>query len=244
MSIIKNLTNDSILNNPLPISELLENSLYYPSSGFDGGIVKNYGKEIQSFIYCDYATGEEALRSEINNFRGYKILGHRPLEQRELIPNGWKMTLPPGFDLQQYFRSKNAFQKPFAHWAVYERMEDFDETHGPSRFSLIYIGGEGVATYQALYWSNKKAPKALAIIQDGSAGFGINWTDFSDRSKALAWVVMNNQFGIPDIIFYGGYGNDYNDFNWEEYEFDRTISPYYTFSGLRPFGEVTIWKRK
>ncbi len=84
----------------------------------------------------------------------------------------------------------------------------------------------------------------MAIIQDGSAGFGINWTDFSDRSSALAWVVMNNEFGKPDTIFYGGYSNDYNDFNWEEYEVYRIISPYYTFSGRRPFGEVTIWERR
>ncbi len=84
----------------------------------------------------------------------------------------------------------------------------------------------------------------MAIIQDGSAGFGINWTEFSDRSSALAWVVMNNEFGKPDTIFYGGYGNRYEDFNWEEYEFDRTVRPYYSYYGERPFGEVTIWKRR
>jgi hypothetical protein len=239
MGIIQNLTTDAIQNQRLPINELLDNSLYYPSSGFDGGIVKNYSKKIQSFIYCDYATGKDALLNQLNNFRGYRILGNRPLKKDELVPNGWNMELPPNFNLQQYYSHKDAFKVPFAHWVVYERLEGFSEDHGPDRFSLIYIGGEGVATYQALYWSNKKSAKALAIVQPG-IGFGLNWTDFRDRSGALAWVVMNNQFGVPDTIFYGGYGNDYIDLNWSEYQLENTIRPYYS---ARPFGEVTVWSR-
>lgn len=240
MNIIENLTNEAIISEQLPVNELLEDSFYYPSSGFDGGIIKYFGKEIQSYIYCDYATGEEALLRQLNSFYGYKILGNRPISQHELIPNGWRMQLPPSFNLQRYYSYKDAFKKPFAHWAVYERMESFSETHGPNRFSLIYIGGEGVATYQALYWSNKKTAKALAVIQPGTA-FGLNWTDFSDRRGALAWVVMNNEFGKPDTIFYGGYGNGYDDFNWDEYRLSKTIRPYYS---EQPFGEVTIWTRK
>ncbi|WP_409771615.1 hypothetical protein [Thermaurantimonas sp.] len=237
---IENLTTDIILTKQLPINELLDNSFYYPACGFDWGIIKFYGREIQSYFYCDYATGEEALLKHLNDFRGYKLLGHRPIRKEELIPNGWQMHLPPNFDIKQYYRYKQEFKIPFAHWAVYERMENFSEAHGPNRFSLIYIGGEGVATYQALYWSNKKTAKALAIIQPGTA-FGLNWTNFSDRNGALAWVVLKNQYGKPDIIFYGGYGMGYNNFNWKDYKYERTISPYYSEG---PFGEVTIWKRK
>lgn len=240
MKIIENLTTESILNKQLPINELLENTFYYPSSGFDYGIIKYYGKKIQSYIYCDYATGEEAFLSQLDCFRGYKILGHRPVRQEELVPNGWKMQPPPNFNFKQYYIHKDAFKKPFAHWVVYEKMANFSESDGPNRFSLIYIGGEGVATYQALYWSNKKTAKALAIIQPGTS-FGLNWTNFNDKNGALAWVVMNNKFGIPDTIFYGGYGNGYNDFNWDNYVLSRTIRPYYS---EQPFGEVTIWTRK
>jgi len=240
MNIIENLTTETILNKQLPINELLDNSFYYPSSGFDVGIIKYYGKEIQSYFYCDYATGEEALMRHLNDFHGYKILGHRSIRQEELVPNGWKMQLPPNFNLKQYYRYKDFFKKPFAHWAVYERMDNFSETHGPNRFSLIYIGGEGVATYQALYWSNKRTAKALAIIQPGT-NFGFNWTDFADENGALAWVVLNNPFGKPDTIFYGGYGKGYKNFNWDNYELSKTIRPYYS---EEQFGEVTIWTRK
>lgn len=240
MNKIDNLTEDEILNGHFPLEDLLKNSFYYPSSGFDGGIVKFFAKELQSFIFCDYATGEEELLRQLNTFRGYRILGNRSLRQDELVPNGWTMQAPPSINSQQYYKYKSVFKKPFAHWAVYERMNNFSETHGPNRFSLIYIGGEGVATYQALYWSNKISAKALAIIQPGT-GFGLNWTDFRSSNGALAWVVMNNEFGKPETIFYGGIGNGYNDFNWDEYELTNTIRPYY--SRQQP-GEVTIWTRK
>lgn len=105
---------------------------------------------------------------------------------------------------------------------------------------MLYIGGEGVATYQALYWANKKTAKAVAIIQPGT-GFGFNWTDFRDRKGAFAWVVLQNEYGTPDTIFYGGINEGYDDFNWKDYQFEERIQPYY--SGQQS-GEVTIWKRK
>ena len=41
MNKIDNLTEDEILNGHFPLEDLLKNSFYYPSSGFDGGIGYN-----------------------------------------------------------------------------------------------------------------------------------------------------------------------------------------------------------
>jgi hypothetical protein len=91
LTAIENMTKETIINKQLPINELLDNSFNYPSSGFDGGIIKYYGKEIQSYFYCDYATGEEVLLRQSNDFRGYNLLALRPIRQDELVPNGWRM---------------------------------------------------------------------------------------------------------------------------------------------------------
>jgi hypothetical protein len=102
---------------------------------------------------------------------------------------------------------------------------------------LLYIGGEGVATYQALYWSNKTAPKALAIIQPGT-GFGLNWTDFREQGAPLNWVVCNNPAGQqPDILYYGGIGKNYAHFDWDGYQRFRIIQDYYGEGG-----EVGVWQ--
>ncbi|MDM9630252.1 hypothetical protein [Robiginitalea aurantiaca] len=214
MNNIARLTKQGILNQPVPIAELLDGSLYYPASAFDGGVVKHFSKKINSFIYCDYATGKAALLEELNKgFKGYELLASRDLRMSELIPSGWQMELPPGFDMSDYYRHKSVIKDPFAHWAVYERLPEYDEDHGAKQFSIIYIGGEGVATSQALYWTNNKHPKALAIIQPGT-GFGFNWTDFREGDGPLAWVVLQNKSGIPEFIV-----SDYFEPGWEEYAY-------------------------
>jgi len=239
MSFLDNLTKTQIENGKFPLEDVLHNSFYYPSCGFDGGIVKDCNTlgaqlKIVSFIYCDYATGE-LFKSQQNTFAGYHIFGTRNVSHSELTPKGWQLQIPPNVNLQDYQRYKG-YWKPFINWTVYERDENQGDERGPEKFSLLYLGGEGVATYQALYWSNNFTAKALAIIQPGTA-FGGNWTDFTAKDGALAWVVNNNPSGSPDIIYYGGYGQGYNDLDWKGYTASRLISSYY----LGMSGEVRIW---
>ena len=235
------LSKQDILEKPFPVKQLITNSLYYPSSGFDGGVIKDCNTKardlkIQSFIYCDYATGYEKLKDQLNSFRGYHVFASRPVSKDELTPNGWQPKLPPRINQRQYTRFRSTW-KPFISWTVYERDEEFDADHGPSKFSLLYLGGEGVATYQALYWSNETAAKALAIIQPGT-GFGLNWTDYTKPDGPLAWVVTNNPHGTPTILYYGGYLSNYDDLKWEGYHKERVVKPYYPSNK----GEVGIWR--
>jgi hypothetical protein len=87
----------------------------------------------------------------------------------------------------------------FAEWAIYERVDWLEESHGPKRFSLLYIGGEGAATFQALYYSNECAPSAIVLIK--SDGFTGNWTSFRDPYRILAQSVMGNPAGQPEYLF-------------------------------------------
>ena len=228
--------------NAVPIKELLENSLYYPACGFDGGVVKHFSKEVQSFIYCDYATGEKKLNDASNKFYGYRLLFERNVKEAELTPNGWIPIIPPRVNKEKYFKYIKCFENPFCRWSIYERENDLDDDHGPIRFSVLYIGGEGVATYNALYYSNKTTAKILAIIQPGT-GWGLNWTDFRKQDDALGYTVLNNPYGTPDKIVYGGIGKDYNDLKWEGYKKMKTIKKYYYSKDSFDFGEVTVWEK-
>ncbi|NBU48425.1 MAG: hypothetical protein EBS34_13505 [Flavobacteriales bacterium] len=92
MSFIDNLTKQEIENGKFPLAEILKNSIYYPSSGFDGGIIRDcntFGRDlgISSFIYCDYASGEQAFRQLQNSFLGYNVIGSRNVKMQELVPN-------------------------------------------------------------------------------------------------------------------------------------------------------------
>ena len=103
--------------------------------------------------------------------------------------------------------------EPFALWAIFERHPDLDDFHGPQRFSLLHICGDGVATYEALYNSHRIQPAVLAIIRPGT-GFGLNWTDFRDDRKILARIAFQNRGGKPRYLlqetcdngcYWGGY---------------------------------------
>ncbi|MBP5998827.1 MAG: hypothetical protein KA534_00090 [Sediminibacterium sp.] len=234
MSYLNTLTVNEIESGAFPINEVLKNSLFYPACDNDGGVVKDCNKNnqdlgIDTFIYCDYAFGEELLNEQMNNFHGYRVVATRSLRQNDLIPKGWNVQMPPRLDLQQYHMFKEAYKTPFAKWIVYERVPDKGADFGPKRFSLIYIGGEGIATYQAVYWSNNACPKALVIIQPGHA-FGLNWTDFTEENGYLNWVVASNpNHKLPQQIYFGGVmgREDYDDLNWSNYYKVRGIEQYY-----------------
>jgi len=189
-----------------PLEPILRGSLYYPSSGFDGDPVRYLGGNILSFVYVDYGYDESTFLDEVHRrgFAGYRLVGTRRVQERELVPNGWTPT-PPRPEEGDPAKYWDWIKEPFCRWCVFAREPNFDRSHGPDRFSLLYLCADGVAAFQALYTANGHAPKALAIIQPGT-GFGMNYTNFKDPEGPLARSVRGNRAGEPSILLSGGYG--------------------------------------
>lgn len=191
---------------PFPLTDVLKDSLYYPSAGFDGDPVKYLGGYIHSFIYVDFSNSKEQLDFMLrnNSFRGYQLVIQRSVTEKELIPHGWKREMPLPQDGNPA-SSQSWIVAPYCELLIFERKSEFDDSHGPQRFSLIYLCADGAAAYQALYNSNNAVPKAIAIIQPGN--FGGNWTNFEDPNQILARSVKNNPAGTPNMLLYGGEGD-------------------------------------
>ena len=51
---LKTLTVESMANDDFPLNDILTDSLYYPSSGFDRTPVRRLAGNIYSFIHVDY----------------------------------------------------------------------------------------------------------------------------------------------------------------------------------------------
>lgn len=101
MSYLDNLKVNYIEQGVFPLQEILANSLFYPACDNDGGVVKDCNKNnkaygIDTFIYCDYAFGEDVLNEQMDTFHGSTVFATRSLRQSELTPNGWAPKLPPG----------------------------------------------------------------------------------------------------------------------------------------------------
>ena len=229
-----------IERNNFPLKDLLEDSLFYPACDIDGGVIKYCNEHfdelgICSYVYADYATGEDRLEEHLNDFRGYHLLASRELTPSDVGADK-PVPIPEGINPDEYLRYKEDW-KPFARWTVFERDSYYGEEHGPERFSLLYLGAEGVAAYVGLYLANGITPRAMAIIQPGH-GFGLNWTDFTDPEGVLARIVRVGS-SMPEYFFYGGYGDfEYDDFAWPGYEQIDRIPCYYPHDG----GRVTVWQ--
>ena len=202
---------------PIPMPDVLRHCVYYPAAGLDGDPVKYLGRYFQSFVYVDYGVGEQLVLNDLPNFRGYDQISNRQVGQDELVPQGWQ---PPKLRPEDGDPTRNAsfIKPPFAIWAVYDRRPEVCSEHGPQRFSLLYIGGEGAATFHALFYSHQVAPAVVALIQPGT-GFGRNWTDFENPNRVFARLVRENPAGQPGHLLYGGWsdGGCYRDAPWPEY---------------------------
>ena len=86
--------------------------------------------------------------------------GHPHIERSELPHN------PYGF-------VSNSFV-PFALFVVLRREAKFNENHGPKRFAILFIGGDGHATFDALYCQSDNTPTPyLVVIQITDLGVTI-----------------------------------------------------------------------
>ena len=262
------ISQSTITIDPFPLNKVLEDSLYYPSSGFDGDPVKYLLGNILSYIYVDYGHNQDELENEIliRGFRGYERVATRSVTEQELTPRGWNprpltnieyelsgLTIEGVKSLYKDLREK----KHFCSWSIFQRGEDVPAFYGPPRFSLLYLCADGVAAFQALYYTNTASPKAVAVIQPGHK-FGGNWTNFEDHKKIFARTVLGNPQGRPQILLNGGTGKRdfFREPCWPSYTelicfLDKTpeLTPdqvlrYWDYVHVPGRGSIGVWAEK
>lgn len=191
------------------IKQLLDKSIYYPASNTDGWIFEALAGTGYSFVYVDPNIPHTDLKRQLNSVAGYDVILSREIYKDQLCFNTYNPVLPiPLVDEDpKEIRLWNQIT-PYAHWAIFQRRARTDPGHGPERFSLLFIAGEGVATYQAIYFSNLCRP--MGIVLKGHTGFAGNWTRFEKQNGIFERTVMSNPAGFPDYLFV----DDIYDNNW------------------------------
>ncbi len=221
-----------------PLDGILRDSLYYPSSGFDGDPVRYLAGNVLSFVYVDYGNSRNELDDVLKSsgFKGYDVIAKRDVRERELAPRGWTPSFPSREDGDPS-RYLDWMKTPFCSWVVLQRAKEMPASHGPHRFSLLYLAADGVAAYQALYVANGKYPAFLAIIQPGHV-FGMNYTNFTNPDLILAQTVLQNPAGKPRVLLYGGFGprSSYQPSCWPSY------SELLCFLDKQGGGSIGVWR--
>jgi len=208
------------------IYEVLKDSLYYPACCIDGKPIKHLMGNVYSFIYVDHWTRQSSLNEHLNSrgIKGYNLIHKEAITMEQLTPKGWKVVIPPRQDEYVYNSVDNNNAPPFCEWYIFERKTEYDETHNPKRFSLLYLCADGAASYQALYLSNNISPKFLCLVNPGW------WCDFDRRSSLLYRSVAKSEIKPKFML------TAYNHAPWlPDYAVEIPITSRKTF--------LNLWKR-
>lgn len=205
---LNELTRESIASGPVPMDDLLKDSLYYPASRTDGRPIQLCNTVwrrlgIDSFVYCDFDLSVGEFLADTRTMHGYHMLGYRRLDPAEYVPEGWTLEMVPEENGRRYWDSFLGHGGP-AHgacWVVMERDADMSPVHGPERLSVLFVCGEGLATFQQLYCSRGIAPKMLCFIQ--CWGFAGNWTDFSACGAPFHRTLLKYRGCTPEWLCFG-----------------------------------------
>lgn len=204
MKSINSITPENF-NTSFNLTDILENSVYYPASGLDAKPIEVFTNKYSSFINVDYSFKYDEVKNALeSNFLpvGYKLIGIKDILKEELSPNGFA-PLNIRYNEHEKKRLEEEHIKKlhtgdsrvaFAIWAVYELdPNSTNKTDGKAeRFSILHIGGEACATFESLYVENYINPKAIAIIKPGE-GYGDNWTKFTDPKFRFYQSLRKNQ---------------------------------------------------
>ena len=158
-------------------------TVFYPGSGIDGHPVSVCARAhaAHAFVYVDYGVSKQAIRDRIHNirgpgFRGYPVEHEEEVEEAVLRPGGWTQHV----DQERLSTARFASVEPFGLYVVLRRDEDHDDSHGPERLALLFVGGDGHAAYDALYCqADGTPPPFLVVVED--YGFGGNYSSFGTR---------------------------------------------------------------
>ena len=195
-------------HDPLPLHLILPNSLFYPGSGTDGDPVKYLSQSTNSFVYCDYAVSSTDWESELRRkcFRGYTLALRRRLSATEVASEGFSLPplQPEDEDLSRRDVCTGGVDYLRFEWLIYERDRTSSPDCGPQRFSLLFLGVDGVAAFHTLFVQGCRVAPAVVTIIQAPMGFGNNWTNFERPSGPLARLVLGNPAGVPFALFYGG----------------------------------------
>lgn len=169
---------------PHPALESLLKSqiVFYPGFGSDGHPVKFFNTHhlATCFVYADYGVEEEVVMANLENpnkdynghFHGYHSVDRIPLSQKDLTPSGWTPHVPlPNSD---WARPRI---KPYGFLEIMERDAGLDDSHGAQRLSMLFLGADGHASYDALFCQGRgQRPPYAVVLQDH--GFGGNYDSF------------------------------------------------------------------
>jgi hypothetical protein len=186
------------------IHQILDNSCFYPYGNFQGSPVKQLIKKSYSFVYIEPEATQNMLQWQIyeNGFKGYEVIFQQDISQSMLTPNGVVNYSYPLMN-EDYVRPNPA---PFCKWIIFEnKIEQI-------RFSFLFLTADAVASYQALYFSNKVSPRFVVFVypRGDDRRLQNHWRNLAEKGSFFERILLSNKDYAPEYI-------SFDDEPWESY---------------------------
>jgi hypothetical protein len=104
---------------------------------------------------------EAELRHPTRRFRGYQTVARLHLVESDLVPGRWVPHVGPADLPPDRYRFA---APPFGFLEVLEREPEFDDGHGARRLAVLFLGADGIATYDALFCQGYRRPQPFAVV--------------------------------------------------------------------------------
>jgi len=212
--------NNYKLGDKLDFNEILykHRLVYYPGAYIDGQGVRTFNQchYAHTFLYVDYGPSKEETREHLcenEAFKGYKLLDLREVSAKDLGGTHFVPHFTPNQEQISWVKGW-AKHAPYCYLAIYERLPEYSDEHGASRFALLYLYADGIATYDALFANHNKAPEVI-IIEDH--GFGGNYDMFGNDGALRKIAKATNTFPHYMMVMH--------ELNWEEYNIVSGLNP-------------------
>ncbi|MCX6158012.1 MAG: hypothetical protein NTY74_08560 [Ignavibacteriae bacterium] len=230
-------------DNKLELRNIFFRSFFYAAEQFEVRIMSIFVKITRSLVFCGSKMTEEMFLSQMDTAPDYKVIGYRKVELDEIISKEWFPTFMEGFNNPIFNKEQlnQDIKQPFAYYVVYDLRKQLPEEYTYNRFRILYVCGEPVSTYHALYYSNKGYPEFVARIYNK---FHSKNELLTEEGEQLHSAVINNPYGKPKAILIGGGDNVRNNHDipiWKEYKLDSKFMMQY---GIHVEDNIVIWSRK
>ena len=177
--------------------------VYYPGHGADGQPIQLFSSSHSAhcYVYADYGLSRKSLESDLDHptkgFRGYYTLDRIDVSVRNLFSVHRKLSY-------HYFKrdvfgypKRNLFSKgfngipPYGFIEILERNHDYSDEHGPERLAILFLGLDGIVSYDALFCQKGSiSPPFVVVLQQH--GFSGNYDTF-ERGGLLEHIVTTSR---------------------------------------------------
>lgn len=215
--------------------------IYYPGSALEGSPIHvfNAAHAAHIYFYIDYGfTKDEIGRLMSERIpAGYHIYDEPEVTERDLLPHApqYHLTAKELEDVRELYKAAQVpTQNSFGFLKIYERDKSLGDEHGAERFAVLFLGGDAIAIYDAIFGNTNASPFACII---GSYGFDGSYEGFCGGS--LLETIAKRIHRLPKYIVcdkdypWSGYsilktvGGTYGRFVFEKDGYKKMVDDYY-----------------